>query len=481
MNLTVEDIVSACGGKLYGGEKYQNKEVSSVVMDSRKVTEGGVFIATVGERADGHSFLKDVYAKGIILAIGTKTPDEITSLYGEWTEKDKGYLLVEDPVAAIQKIAKAYRDKLSIPVIGITGSVGKTSTKEFIAGVLSAKFNVLKTSGNFNNQLGVPLTLLQIRKEHEVAVIEMGISKFGEMRKLSKMVQPDICVMTNIGDCHLENLGDRDGVLRAKSEMFEFMAEDGKVCVNLADEKLATISEVKGRTPYTFGSSGADVYATDVVSKGLWGSDAVLHFSDQNKETVKKVSIPLPGSHMVTNATAAALVGKLLGLSPEEIALGMQNVQAISGRNNLIRLNERTLIDDCYNANPASMKAGLELLSLADNYRVAILGDMFELGENSDELHEKVGETAVKSGVNRLICVGENSRHMYEGALEEQKRSNLPTDILYFETLSDVQKRLSDDFCLLLPKNATVLIKASHGMNFSELLSAIKSMGQESQ
>lgn len=474
MNLTVEEIVSACGGKLYGGEKYRQREISSVVVDSRKVTEDGVFIATVGERADGHSFLKDVYSKGVLLAIGTKTPEEISALYGEWKEQDKGYLLVDDPVDAIQKIAKAYRERLSIPIVGITGSVGKTSTKEFIAGVLSAKYNVLKTIGNFNNQLGVPLTLLQIRKEHEVAVIEMGISKFGEMRKLSRMVQPNFCVMTNIGDCHLENLGDRDGVLRAKSEMFEFMAKDGTVCINLADEKLAAISEVSGRAPHTFGAPGADVYATDVVSKGLWGSDAVLHFVDNNGESTKKVSIPLPGKHMVTNATAAALVGRLLGLTVEEIAEGMQKVQAISGRNNLIRQNERTLIDDCYNANPASMKAGLELLSLADDYRVAVLGDMFELGENSDELHEKVGETAIKSGVNRLICVGENARHMYEGALKEQKKSASLADIMYFSSLTDILTRLNEDFSSLFPRKATVLLKASHGMNFSELLSSIK-------
>lgn len=466
MKLTIGQIAEATGGRMvYGRTKTPTVtpelEVSSVVLDSRQVTEGGVFIATVGERVDGHSFVASVFEKGAVLAIVQREPAE-TECWGP-------YLLVEDTLQALKDIGEAYRKTLRIPVIGITGSVGKTSTKEFIAGVLSEKYNVLKTQGNYNNEIGVPLTLLQIREEHEAAVIEMGISDFGEMHRLSKMARPDMAVITNIGQCHLENLKDRDGVLRAKTEIFDFMAREGKICLNGDDDKLRTVTAPEGKELRFFGLNGREagaVYATDIKSKGLWGSDATLHLASGESFPAE---IPLPGIHMVLNAAAASCVAEWLGLTAEEIGEGMKKVAAVAGRNHLIRTEQYTLIDDCYNANPVSMKAGIDLLCMADTATVAILGDMFELGTNSDALHREVGVYAAERSVDRLVCVGANSLHMYNGAKEAGA-----TQVMYFETLEALKNALEGTDAELLPRGCTVLIKASHGMHFSELVELLK-------
>ena len=207
MDLTIKEIAEACGGTLVlqGGRAKDDICVSSVVIDSRAVEPGGVFLATVGERVDGHQFIPDVYAKGAVLVVTQKGPEQVEAEHGCRASDWGCYVLVEDTLQALKEIAEAYRKKLPVKVVGITGSVGKTSTKEFIAAVLAEKYRVLKTEGNFNNEIGVPLTLLRIRREHQVAVVEMGISDFGEMRRLSKMARPDICVITNIGQSHLNN------------------------------------------------------------------------------------------------------------------------------------------------------------------------------------------------------------------------------------------------------------------------------------
>lgn len=468
MNLTIRQITEATGGTLvFSGsdrkqEAFVRQNVDHVVLDSRKVSEGGVFIATVGERVDGHSFVSSVFEKGAVLAVVQRIPEEAEAL--------GPYLLVKDTLQALKDIAQCYRKSLRIPVIGITGSVGKTSTKEFIAGVLSEKYCVLKTQGNYNNEIGVPLTLLQIRPEHEVAVIEMGISDFGEMHRLSRMAAPDIAVITNIGQCHLENLIDRDGVLKAKTEIFDFMPEDGKVCLNGDDDKLRSVCSAGGREILFFGTDqpeGTAVYAADVVSEGLWGSSAQL-CSDAGESY--EIQVPLPGRHMVLNAAAAACVARLLGLEPEEIQAGMKNVAAVDGRNHLIRAEHYTLIDDCYNANPVSMKAGIDLLCTAQGISAAVLGDMFELGENSDVLHAGVGEYAAEKGVDRILCVGSQSRHMYEAALRKKGNS----EVTYFETREDLLTALKTEREKFLPEGATVLIKASHGMHFSQVVDLLK-------
>ncbi|MCM1326516.1 MAG: UDP-N-acetylmuramoyl-tripeptide--D-alanyl-D-alanine ligase [Bacteroidales bacterium] len=483
MNLSLYEIEKACGGTLVLKQAEGSAKVDSVVIDSRKATEGGVFVATVGERVDGHKFVPEVFAKGVSLVITQKTPQQVEEEHGAPASAWKSYLLVKDAFGALRDLAEYYRGKLSIPIVGITGSVGKTSTKEVVASVLGEKYHVLKTMGNFNNEIGVPLTLLSIKEEHEAAVIEMGISDFGEMHRLSKMVRPNICLITNIGQCHLENLKSRDGILKAKTEIFDYMEENGQVCLNGEDDKLASITDIRGKKPHFFGmgsNAEEEVYATDVVSKGLWGSEALLHMPDKEQRAVFSIQVPLPGVHMVINSTAAACVGGLLGVSKEQIAEGIRKLAAIGGRNHLIKLSRYTLIDDCYNANPVSMKAAIDLLDMADTKKAAILGDMFELGENSDEMHEGVGAYAAKKGIDYILCVGENARHMYEAACREaenmQGRCSVPR-IFYFAGRQKLLAALKENQEEFLPEKSTVLVKASHGMEFTEVLEYLTKQG----
>lgn len=455
-NMTLCNIAKAVNGTLINGEAVKDIEAAGMVLDSRKVEKDYVFIAAKGERVDGHSFIEDVFAKGA-LAVICQTPPK----------NPKGaYILVNDSFQALKDAAAFYREQLNIKVVGVTGSVGKTSTKEFIASVLETHFTVLKTEGNFNNEIGLPLTVLKICDDVEVAVLEMGISDFGEMHRLSAIAKPNVCVITNIGQCHLENLGTRDGILQAKTEIFDFMKADGSTCINGDDDKLATINEVRGKKPVTFGKDESnDIYASDYHNKGLSGSDIVIHYAGQSF----KVSIPLPGEHMIYNALAATAVGKVFGLSDKEIKAGIEAVKPVGGRSHIIQEDKLTIIDDCYNANPVSMKAAIDLLSMANTRKVAILGDMFELGDNEKNMHEEVGSYAAYKNTDVLICVGKLSRYMYEGAKEIKDSKS---KCYYFETKNELNEHLKELLC----ERDTVLVKASHGMHFEELVEILPTM-----
>lgn len=476
-NMNLHNIAAACGGelRLSGDSSWDaERQVSAAVLDSRKVVPGALFFATKGERADGHKFIVSVFQAGAACVVTEKTPEAVEEEHGVPASEWGAYILVKSTLQALKDIAEYYRTTLTIPVIGITGSVGKTSTKEFIAGVLSEKYRVLKTEGNFNNEIGLPLTLLRIRETDEAAVVEMGISDFGEMHRLSKIARPNICVITNIGQCHLENLKSRDGILRAKAEIFDYMDPDGQVCLNGEDDKLAAVTEVHGKKTHFFGlgeNKDEEVYAKDIVSRGLFGSEALLCMTGSSPF---RISVPLPGVHMVTNAAAAACVARLLGLTPEQIAAGIARTAPVGGRSHLIRLPHYTLIDDCYNANPVSMKAAIDLLNMADTRKAAVLGDMFELGGDSDEMHAQLGEYAARSGINTIICIGENAKHIYKGAagvcLDREAEGQR---LLYYQTKADFLEALEKNGEEIFPDQDTILLKASHGMGFTELVEAI--------
>lgn len=452
--MTLEQMAKACGGILHepAGIHCANEETAGVVIDSRKAEKGSVFVATKGERVDGHSFIPDVFKKGALGVICERAPEQ----------PEGAYILVKDSFQALKEIAEAYRQMLAIPVVGITGSVGKTSTKEMIASVLAQRFQVLKTDGNYNNEVGLPLTVMRIRPEHTAAVLEMGISEFGEMHRLSKITKPDVCVITNIGQCHLETLHTRDGILKAKSEIFDFMADNAFLCLNGDDDKLCTLSEVKGIRPVFFGLSGErNVYADEIEDLGLFGSRFVLHADMEGIRECFPVEIHLPGTHMIYNALAAAAVGFHLGLTPEQIQTGIASVKPLSGRSNLIRTEQYTVIDDCYNASPATVKGALDLLATAKGRRVAVLGDMFELGENEVRLHEEIGAYA-KGKADVLLCVGRLSAHMHEAA-----RQNGAADACYY--FPD-RETLEEELKTLLKEGDTILVKASHGMELSHVV-----------
>lgn len=457
--MTLENIAKACGGTYVGDDALRGSEITGAVIDSRQVEPGYLYIPIRGERVDGHRFIPDVFEKGA-LAVLSEEP----------LENPAGpYIQVASSEQALKDIAEFYRSTLSIKIIGITGSVGKTSTKEMISAVLSQKYNVLKTEGNFNNEIGLPLTILRIRREHEVAVVEMGISEFGEMHRIAKVAKPDICVMTNIGQCHLENLIDRDGVLRAKSEIFDFLKPDGHIVLNGNDDKLITVQEVKGVKPvFYYVEDGTakkadlpyEITADAIENKGLRGLNANLHFPEE----VCQIHEPIPGVHNVYNACAAACVGRIMGLTNEEICEGIAHAKTIAGRTNLITLGEVLVIDDCYNANPVSMKASLDVLAQADGRKIAVLGDMGELGENEREMHYDVGKYAANTGVDILFCCGTLSEELAKGA----QRGH--TKVMYFTD----REKLTQTLINFVEAGDTVLVKASHFMEFPKIVKALE-------
>lgn len=470
-HMTILQAARACHGVLSGtegiSEEYlRTQEASCVVIDSRRMEQGGIFIATRGEHVDGHSFIPQVAKQGALAVICEEKPKDC----------EAPCIVVEDSFQALKDLAEYYRMELSIPFVGITGSVGKTSTKEFIASVLGQRFQVLKTAKNYNNEIGVPLTILSVREEHQAAVLEMGINQFGEMHRLSKMVHPDICVITNIGQCHLENLGSREGVLRAKSEIFDFMNPRGQVFVNGDDDMLVGLKLKEGERLIHFGMQPAnEIYASEVCSRGLRGSTAVLHMEGESFP----IEIPLPGEHMILDALAAAGVGKQLGLTSREIQEGIRRAHSVDGRSHVILLKDEVLIDDCYNANPTSVHAALDMLAMAEGRKVAILGDMGELGEETRRLHGEIGSYAVAHGTDVLLCVGELSENMYleaeRACKEKSPEQNNHPELYYFKTRQAMQEKLP----AILQKGDTILVKASHSMGFEHIVEQLRQLYEE--
>lgn len=443
---TLDEIAESCGGKFVGNDSDKNIEITSVERDSRQIKDGSLFLAIKGERVDGHDYIEKCFASGAVCAVCEKPPVNAT----------KPYILVDSTLDAVKKIAKAYRQKFDIPVVGVSGSVGKTSTKEMLYAVLSQKFKTHKTQGNLNNELGVPLTLLSMPEDTQAAVIEMGISDFGEMTRLSEMVQPTICVLTIIGCCHLENLGDRDGVLKAKTEMFKNAAENAEYILNGDDDKLYSVTDVNGKKPIYFGfASDNDYYAEDIENNGEGGISCTLCFDN----TRLNVNIPAIGSYMVSNALAAVAAGKLLGLSDEQLINGVESYKTIGSRANVINTGKIRIIDDCYNANPTSVKASLDTLVNFSGRKVAILGDMKELGTDELKLHLETGKYAKDKGVDLVIAAGPLAKELAKGADGE-----------WFESVEQVKSAIP----ALINEGDTVLVKASHSMHFEEIVDFLK-------
>ncbi len=451
--LTLRRIAEVCGGTYIGSEGDGGREVSGITTDSRKAENGFLFAAIKGERANGHDFIPQVFEKGALCVISERTLFEPAG----------NYILVESTLDALKAIAQEYLEQLAIPVVGITGSVGKTSTKEMIAAVLAQKYRVLKTAGNFNNELGLPLTVFRLCEEDEIAVLEMGISDFGEMHRLAKIAKPDTCVITNIGQCHLEFLGDRDGILRAKTEIFDFLRQDGHIILNGDDDKLSTIEEVKGIRPVFFGiGNDNDVYADRIEKRGLAGISCRIHTKQGSFTTL----IPIPGIHMVMNALAGTAVGLHYGLTTEQIRAGIESLQPVSGRFNILQTEKYTIIDDCYNANPVSMKASLEVLQDGLGRKVAMLGDMGELGEDEAKLHRGVGEFAGGLDIDCCICVGPLCRELADGVLSVNQKM----EVIHLDNLQQLLGRLPE----FVQEGDTVLVKASHFMHFEKVVEKLK-------
>ena len=438
-DMTIFSAARAAGGRVAGCG--QDAPLSGGVIDSREAGPGLMFCALPGERVDGHEYMRSALEKGAACCLATHVPEGVTG----------PVILVDDVRSAMAKIAGACRDRLDIPVVGITGSSGKTTAKEMCAAVLSQKYNTLKTEKNFNNELGVPLTLFRIGPEHGAAVVELGINHFGEMSRLGAMAKPDIAVYTLIGRSHLEALGDLDGVLRAKGELVEHMPPDGMLIVNGDDEKLAAWRPARRKLTFGLGE-GCDVRGVGFAPRGAEGSALTVLAGERRIE----LFLPAYGRHLAYAALAAAAVGIELGLSDGQIAAGAADYAPVGRRARIIETPSLTVIDDCYNANPDSVKMAIASAGALGGRLVCILGDMLELGEQSEQMHREVGEAARAAGA-LLLTAGERSAAMggEHFASKAELISALPR---------------------LLKRGDRVLVKASHSMAFEEISDALRAL-----
>ena len=401
-SITLQELVQATGGKLLGSGYDENSVITGVESDNRVVKEGDVFLAFVGENTDGHRFVKAALEAGAAGAVISREPDEYVP--------GKFYVLVEDTILALGDLARWYRGQFHMPVVGITGSVGKTTTKDMIASVLSEKYNTLKTQGNFNNNIGLPKTLLNLNKDTEMAVIEMGMNHLLEIDYLTRIAQPNTVTITNVGDAHIGNLGSKENIFKAKSEIFEGLQEGGLAVMNGDDEYLVRLRDDADRTArfrFTFvgESKDCDWRAVDIREDR---QDSMSYTAVTPLGTFP-VTVPALGRHMIYSTLTAAAIGAEYGLSAEEIQAGIAHYVPTKMRMETLRLDGGIVIyNDTYNANPQSMKAGLSTLAhTTAQHRIAVLGDMKELGTSEEALHREVGAYAAGLAIDTLITVGE--------------------------------------------------------------------------
>lgn len=452
--MTVNEIAAAVNG-IWWNPREDTPAVTEVCTDSRKLTPGCLFLPWRGETFDGHDFIDAALDAGAAGCLCAKLPVSLRD--------DKFYIKVDDTRLALKALASCCRNKFKIPFVQVTGSVGKTTTKEMIAAVLGAKYNVLKTPENFNNDIGTPLTLLQLDPKHQAAVIETGMNHFGEIRYLGEMVRPDIAVISNIGDAHIEFLGSREGILQAKCEIFENLKEGGTAVLN-GDDTLLNTLELPFSTIRCGQSEHCGIRVSDLADHGVEG----ITCSVTTDRDVYALSIPAPGEHMVYSASMAVAIGELLGLDREEIVRGVSQYEPSGSRMRLVRLSEnRLVLDDCYNANPQSVTAALEILAKTEcDRKVAVLGDMGELGDLTDQAHYNMGALAAMLGIDFVAAIGTKAAKIADGAAQSGG------DSLHFSTKEEAIHELAQQ----LGPNTAMLVKASHAMHFGWIVEKLQSV-----
>lgn len=442
MNLRVSEIAKALNTNV----DCENL-INRVSIDSRDVDENTLFFAIKGERFDGHDFINDVAEKGVGAIVSHKA-----------VECSAPVILVEDTKQAFLDFASYYR--MSMPdllVVGLTGSVGKTTTKEMTACVLSQKNKTLKTEGNLNNEIGMPRTLFRLDESYGSAVIEMGMDNAGQISALSRSCKPDCAIITNVGVSHIENLGSRDGILKAKLEILEGLPKGAPLFLNGDNDKLSTVKA----DAYKVIFFGIENKSCDVLAEDIKEIDLQTEFVAVKGNVKQKITIPTVGIHNVYDALCAFAVGLEYEIAPEDIAKGLRNYEPSGMRQRIKEAKGITVIEDCYNASPDSQKAGLNsLLKIAKGRKIAVLGDMLELGSYSETAHRNVGEYAAECEIDMLFTYGKESGFMADSA----KKSGLKA-VYSFTDKAELTKALADE----LHKGDTVLFKASRGMKLEEI------------
>ncbi len=462
---TPEEIARITGGSLVSMGGGCTGSVTHICTDSREVETGSLFVAIAGERVDGHDYMAAAADAGAVCFLAQRIPEDLKT-------KSCAVVVVDDPICALGKLASDYRDESAVKVVAVTGSVGKTTTKEFIAAVASAGFKTHKTEGNHNNDLGLAMTLFTLEKDDEVSVLEMGMSSLGEIERLSVIAKPDIAVVTNIGTSHLASLGTRENICRAKLEIVAGMRADGALLLN-ADEPLLR-SRADSLTPspqfMSIGSSLGDFRAVNIRTVG----EGMMYDLICKEQAVTNVQIPTLGQHNVYNSLAAYAVGTMLGLSEKTIRRGLMQFHGADMRQKIYEMGSFTVIEDCYNASPESMRAALDVLAAVCAQRnansAALLGDMLELGEYTRLMHDQLGQYAAQTKVHRLFCYGKMADVVAEAAI----KNGIRADNVYVSLDTRDPQTMANMILEALEPGDVLLVKASRAVAAEKVLACMK-------
>ena len=443
--MKVYEIVEATRGILVSGNK--DDEINFFSQDSRQMINGGMYIPLKGERFDGHNFIESAFQTGAQAIISEK----------DVNYEDKIVIKVKDTHQALKDMASYLRNHRPVKVVGVTGSVGKTSTRDMVYSVVKQKYKTLKTEGNYNNEIGLPLTILRYHDE-EVLVLEMGMNHLQEMSRLSMIARPDIACITNVGTAHIGELGSRENILKAKLEIINGMKEGSTLIINQDNDMLQTVELPHLNVVRVGKGKEASIQASHIVLEETKSSFEVEY---QGKKEI--IEVPVQGEHNISNALIAIAVGIELNISLEDIKKGIQEFKLTKNRMDILEKNHKTVIDGTYNASVDSMKSSIDVLANYKKRKVAILADMLELGDYSQQLHEEVGSYVASKGIDILVCVGKEAKYIYQKARESMK------DVYYFESNQEVIARLDE----LLKEDDVILVKGSHSMNLKEVVEKI--------
>ncbi|NEZ46374.1 UDP-N-acetylmuramoyl-tripeptide--D-alanyl-D-alanine ligase [Clostridium niameyense] len=455
--ITLEEILKAVKGDLViTGEK---DEYNSVSIDTRKIKSGDIFIAIKGENFNGNKFVEGAIEKGAALCI-------VDEVFFKKTKVDnKAYIIkVGDTKKALLDLAGYYKSTLDIKIIGVTGSTGKTSTKDLIKSVLSKKYKVFKTEGNFNNEIGLPLMIFKLDKSYDIAILEMGMNHFNEIHNMTKAAKPDIAVITNIGISHIENLGSRENILKAKLEITDYFSKENNLIINVDNDMLSNFESADYKV-YKIGTQENSNLKAYNISLGE--ESIVFSIKEGGKEVYKDFEVDIPGIHNVLNSLVAIACGRIMNMNYEEIQSGIKNLEATSMRLDIIKDNGFVIINDCYNASPDSIKAAIDVMNnIKCKRRIAVLGDMKELGEESFNAHKSIGEYASKNNIDILFALGE-FKNAYEKGFLYNNAEGIYKSFSDNETAANYIKSI-------IKEEDAILIKASRAMKFEQIVQILK-------
>ncbi|EJT5916849.1 TPA: UDP-N-acetylmuramoyl-tripeptide--D-alanyl-D-alanine ligase [Clostridium perfringens] len=449
LELNLQEIVKATKGALLK-EAYV-KEIKAVSTDTRKIEEGTMFIALKGENFNGNNYVLEAFNKGAKIAIVDEVKCDLNEL-----KEDVALIKVQNARRALMDLAKFYREKLGLKVVGITGSAGKTSTKDLVAAVLSDKYKVFKTKGNFNNEIGLPLMILELDSTYDVAILEMGMRGLGQIKELAEIASPDLGIITNIGISHIEILKTRENILKAKMEIATFFDKNNTLVVCGNDDFLGALPNAEYKIVKTGVGENFKIGAKNIALEELSSKFTVY---DGEKE--EEFSLDMPGEHNISNLMLGIAIAKELGVSFEEMKRGLKNIEATSMRLELIKKDGFSILNDCYNSSPVAVKSAIDVMkNIEGKRRIAVLGTMRELGHKSEEAHEEIGKYSKENGIEKVLCFGDFSKNIKEGYGEGC-------------TVYENKEELIKDLLNIICDGDIILVKASRSLKFEEITKAL--------